>query len=175
MKEFRRRERSEREEAVALAIARRYASVERAARVGISGARAAERAFGARAVARLPELLRRRVSNELVPVLPANLPPAAPARLPVSERSGAAAVYLPACINRIFGNPAGSEPQPSLPEALTAVSARAGLPLWIPDDVAGHCCATPWSSKGFQRGQDHMAGKTAAALWRWSDGGACRS
>jgi D-lactate dehydrogenase len=111
------------------------------------------------------------VSNELVPVLPANLPSAAPARLPASERSGAAAVYLPACINRIFGNPAGSEPQPSLPQALVAVSARAGLPVWIPDDVAGHCCATPWSSKGFQRGQDHMAKKTAAALWRWSDGG----
>jgi D-lactate dehydrogenase len=171
MKEFRRRERSDREESVALAIAHRYASVERAARAGISGARAAQRVFGAGAVARLPELLRRRVSNELVPVVPANLPPAAPARLPRSERSGAAAVYLPACINRIFGNPAGSEPQPSLPEALSAVSARAGLPLWIPDDVAGHCCATPWSSKGFQRGQDHMASKTAAALWRWSDGG----
>jgi D-lactate dehydrogenase len=89
----------------------------------------------------------------------------------VSERSGASAVYLPACINRILGNPAGSEQQPSLPEALSAVSARAGLALWIPDDVAGHCCATPWSSKGFLRGGDHMAKKTAAALWRWSDGG----
>jgi D-lactate dehydrogenase len=51
------------------------------------------------------------------------------------------------------------------------VSARAGLPLWIPGDVAGHCCATPWSSKGYSRGHDHMAAKTAAALWRWSDGG----
>ena len=41
MKEFRRRERSEREQAVALAIARRYASVERAARGGLAAARAA--------------------------------------------------------------------------------------------------------------------------------------
>ena len=31
--------------------------------------------------------------------------------------------------------------------------ARAGLPLWIPDDVAGHCCATPWSSKGYRARQ----------------------
>src|SRR6185437_5400734 len=57
----------------------------------------------------------------------------------------------------------------SLPQALVALSARAGLPLWIPPDAAGHCCATPWSSKGYRRGQDRMAAKTAAALWRWSD------
>jgi D-lactate dehydrogenase len=87
-------------------------------------------------------------------------------------REGAAAVYLPACINRIFGNACGSEHELSLPDALVAVSARAGQPVWIPPDAAGHCCATPWSSKGYRRGHDHMAAKTAAALWRWSDAGA---
>jgi D-lactate dehydrogenase len=171
VKEFRRRERSDREEAVALAVAERYASVERAARAGLSTARIAGSLLGDRRVAALPELLRRRVSSELVPALPDQPPVAAPARLAHTARDGAAAVYLPACINRIFGNPRGLEDDPSLPEALVAVSARAGLPLWIPDDVAGHCCATPWSSKGYRRGQDHMAAKTAAALWRWSDGG----
>jgi D-lactate dehydrogenase len=99
-------------------------------------------------------------------------------------------VYMPACLNRIFGKPRGGAPgggeraaaggagssvgaaqAPSLPQALVSVSARAGLPLWIPDDVAGNCCATPWSSKGYRRGHDHMAAKTAASLWRWSDGG----
>jgi D-lactate dehydrogenase len=171
VKEFRRRERSDREEAVALSIARRYATVERAARSGLAGANAAAGVLGVQAVAKVPELLRRRVSAELVPTLPTTLPQAAPARLPRTAREGAAAVYLPACINRIFGNPARSEREPSLPEALVAVSARAGLPVWIPHDVAGHCCATPWSSKGYRRGQDHMAAKTAAALWRWSEGG----
>ena len=43
--------------------------------------------------------------------------------------------------------------------------------MWIPPDVAGHCCATPWSSKGYSRGQRFMAARTAAALWRWSDEG----
>jgi D-lactate dehydrogenase len=52
-----------------------------------------------------------------------------------------------------------------------AVSARAGLPLWIPPDAAGNCCATPWSSKGYERGQRFMARRTAASLLRWSDGG----
>jgi len=168
VKELRRRERSEREEAVALALADRYASVERAARAGLSAAGVASRIVGDRAVAKLPELLRRRVSSELIPTLP-DPPPRAAAPLPQTSREGAAAVYLPACVNRIFGNPPGVAQELSLPQALVALSARAGLPLWIPPDAAGHCCATPWSSKGYRRGQDRMAAKTAAALWRWSD------
>jgi len=170
VKEFRRRERSAREESVALKLAERYASVERAARAGLSGAAAASSVLGPRTVARIPELVRRRVSAELVPTLPDSPPPAA-TQLPQTARDGAAAVYLPACINRIFGNPERFASEPSLPEALVAVSARAGLAVWIPPDVAGHCCATPWSSKGYSRGHDYMAAKTAAALSRWSDGG----
>jgi D-lactate dehydrogenase len=168
VKEFRRRERGEREEAVALALAKRYASVERAARAGL-GARAA---LGERTTDRALRRLRRRVSAELVPV-PGDieLRPAGP--LPQTAREGAAAVYLPACINRIFDGASAATPggDLSLPHALVEVSARAGLPLWIPPDVAGHCCAVPWSSKGYRRGRELMAGKTAAALWRWSEQG----
>ncbi len=193
VKELRARERSEREETVALAIAKRYGAVERAVRAGLAATGTLAVVVGQRPLARVPELLRRRVSSELVPTLPANVPRAAPPQMPVTQRDGAVAVYLPACLNRIFGNPRGAEPAgspgtgpagslhagspvggepaPSLPQALVSVSARAGLPLWIPDDVAGHCCATPWSSKGYRRGHEHMAAKTAAALWRWSDGG----
>jgi D-lactate dehydrogenase len=97
----------------------------------------------------------------------AALPPPAPA-LPSTARDGAAAVYLPACINRIFGYDSGA----SLPQALVDVSARAGLPLWIPDDVAGHCCSAPWSSKGYREGHAAMARITLDALWRWSGEGA---
>jgi D-lactate dehydrogenase len=80
-------------------------------------------------------------------------------------------VYLPACINRIFGNPRGAEPSPTLPEALCALSARADAPLWIPPDVAGTCCATPWSSKGYRAGHREMARRTAARILRWTDEG----
>lgn len=186
VKELRARERSEREEAVALAIAKRYGTLERATRAGLVAAGAAADVLGQRAIASVPAALRRRVSSELMPTLPDNVPPAAPSHLPVTQRSGAAAVYMPACLNRIFGNPRNTgspinralgdtsgalADAPSLPQALVEVSARADLPLWIPSDVSGHCCATPWSSKGYSAGHDHMAAKTAAALWRWSDGG----
>ncbi len=169
VKELRGRERGEREEAVALAVARRYAALERGARGGLAATRVAAELVGQPRLARIPELLRRRVSAELVPTLPASVPPAAPARMPGTERRGAAAVYLPACLNRILGNPRDGEQRPSLPQALVEVSARAQLPLWIPDDLAGHCCATPWSSKGYRRGHAYMAARTAAALWRWSE------
>ncbi len=171
IKGFRARERSAREEAVALALARRYGHFERAARLGLAGVAAAAALAGERSLARVPAAIRTRVSSDVIPTLAPNLPPAAPARLPATRRDGAAAVYLPACINRIFGNARGAAATPSLPEALVALSARAGLPVWIPDDVGGHCCATPWSSKGYRRGHGHMAAKTAAALWRWSDHG----
>jgi D-lactate dehydrogenase len=79
-------------------------------------------------------------------------------------------VYLPACINRIFGPARGGGPSLTVPEALVAVSARAGVPLWIPPDVAGRCCATPWSSKGYRAGGDFMAAETSAAGRRTDDG-----
>jgi D-lactate dehydrogenase len=194
VKELRARERSQREETVALTIAKRYGAVERATRTGLTAAGAAADVLGQRAIAGVPSALRRRVSSELVPTLPEHLPHAAPSHLPATQRSGATAVYMPACLNRIFGNPrdagsaatgqalgrgggspskAGGSPgeASSLPQALVDVSARAGMPLWIPSDVSGHCCGTPWASKGYSAGHDHMAAKTAAALWRWSDGG----
>jgi D-lactate dehydrogenase len=116
-------------------------------------------------------LARRAISHELLPAWSDALPGPAKSRLPSTPRDGAAAVYFPACINRIFGNPRGRAAEPSLPEALVAVSARAGRPLWIPDDVAGKCCATPWSSKGYRRGHEHMARAVADALLRWTGDG----
>lgn len=52
-----------------------------------------------------------------------------------------------------------------------AVSARAGMPVWIPDDIAGSCCGLPWSSKGFGAAHAHKANEMVAKLWRWSDEG----
>jgi D-lactate dehydrogenase len=43
--------------------------------------------------------------------------------------------------------------------------------VWIPEDAPGHCCGTPWSSKGHPDGHALMARKTADALSRWSDEG----
>ncbi len=92
------------------------------------------------------------------------LPKAGSAELPATIHTGAAAVYFPSCTNRIFaGSPAA---------ALVEVSARAGLPVWIPADVTGSCCGLPWSSKGFSGAHRFKANETIAKLWRWSGEGA---
>jgi D-lactate dehydrogenase len=171
IKELRNHEHSERAERVALSAAKHYALLERAARAGLRTGGLAARAVGDDALGKATAALRRRVGAEKLPQWSEGMPLAAPSRLPSTASDGAAAVYLPACINRIFGNPRGGPPGPTLPEALVAVSARAGMPLWIPPDVAGHCCGVPWSSKGHREGHEHMAAKTAAALTRWSEGG----
>jgi D-lactate dehydrogenase len=54
---------------------------------------------------------------------------------------------------------------------MVAVSARAGQPVWIPDDVAGNCCSVPWNSKGYTEGAALMANRTVSSLWRWSSEG----
>ena len=164
VKAFRTRQTTGRGEKAALALAKRWAAVERAARAGLRAGHAT-RGVVPRAAA---ELLRRAVSNELVPTWPESMPRPAPARLPATRGDGAAAVYMPACVNRIFG---AADGEPTVVAAVVAVSARAGTPVWIPPDAPGHCCATPWSSKGYPEAHAFMAAKTAAALWRWSDGG----
>ncbi len=101
--------------------------------------------------------------------------------LPSTAREGAAAVYVPSCTNRIFGLPAGgpkgdayrreSAHRRSVVEALVEVSARAGLPVWIPDDVAGSCCGLPFGSKGLSAAATHQQEEMAERLRRWSGDG----
>ncbi len=93
-----------------------------------------------------------------------DLPKAGSAKLPATIHTGAAAVYVPSCTNRIFaGSPAA---------ALVEVSSRAGLPVWIPPDLEGSCCGLPWSSKGFAEAHRYKANEMATRLWRWSGEGA---
>ncbi len=148
IKEFRHEHHSERIERAGSEVARRYGLVERAARGGL------------------------RVGGGVARRLRPSIPGAAPGQLPFTVREGATAVYMPACINRILGNATNADPHPTVPEALVALSRRAGRPVWIPDDVSGHCCGVPWSSKGFASGRELMAARTRSALLRWSNGGA---
>jgi D-lactate dehydrogenase len=167
IKSFRRSEHGERAERRARALASRWGRVESAARAGLR----AGRVLGGVPVRAGARAARALLSDELVPDFPKGMPRAASARLPATSREGAAAVYMPACVNRIFGRPRGAPAGPELPEALVEVSRRAGLPVWIPEDVAGHCCAVPWSSKGYDQAHELMANRTVEALWRWSSEG----
>jgi D-lactate dehydrogenase len=167
-KTFRRAESTPGRERVALMIARRWAAAEKLARAAIGASDVIQRTVGVRALTGLTAAVRLVVSDDLMPSVPGPMPRAQLRKLPPTTREGAAAAYFPACINRIFGRNPGQQRHPSLPQALVEVSARAGKPLWIPADVAGKCCSTPWSSKGYNRGHRWMAAATCDALWEWS-------
>jgi D-lactate dehydrogenase len=162
VKELRAARHGPRSEALALRAAKRWGAVEAAARAAL----------------RLGGPLARRTGRGR------GLPGAASAGPPATARQGAAAVYVPSCTNRIFGRcpaeggarlPApgggGGERQRGLADALVEVSARAGLPLWIPEGVAGSCCGLPWSSKGFPAAHSHKANELVERLWAWSGEG----
>ncbi len=169
IKHLRHLEHGPRSEAVAASAARHFVKVERGARLAVGMAGGAARVVGHGALRTLTRAARGVVSKELIPDWSPNMPPAATS-LPATRRDGAAAVYFTACVNRIFGR-AGDLRKPSLQEAMVEVSARAGMPLWIPDDIGGHCCATIWHSKGYEEGNGIMANRTVESLWRWSDDG----
>ncbi|MFF2195962.1 FAD-binding and (Fe-S)-binding domain-containing protein [Streptomyces sp. NPDC058157] len=166
MREFRHRRHGPREERAAALAAERFRTVEAAARLAVAVAGRA----GDRAPAALTRAARRIVRPDLVPQWLPRLPGAAARRLPPTRRVGAAAVYYPACVNRIFGGPA-DRPGPSLPEAVVALAERAGRPVWIPGDVHGTCCATIWHSKGYEAGTRLMANRITEAAWGWTAGG----
>jgi D-lactate dehydrogenase len=172
IKQLRQREHGSRSEEIAFSIARNWASVEKVARISLAATELASKIAGVGLVQAVTSVARSVVSKDLMPAVPGPMPLPAPSRLPETVKHGAAAVYFPACINRMFGrDPTQSRRAPSLPETLVTLSARAGKPLWIPPDVAGLCCATPFSSKGYQKAHDYMATAMVDALWRWSDHG----
>jgi len=142
VKEMRQERHTPRAERAALATAKRWGTVEKASRAGL----------------RIGGPLARRTKRGKA------LPGPASAQLPTTQREGAAAVYVPSCTNRIFaGSPV---------EALVEVSGRAGLPVWIPAEVAGSCCGLPWSSKGLGDAHRHKANEMVERLWEWSGEGA---
>jgi D-lactate dehydrogenase len=149
VKELRTEAHSERAEGAALAAAKRWGGVEKASR-------AALRAGG--------PLARRTRRGK-------GLPGAASGKLPATAREDAAAVYVPSCTNRIFGRYEGDGPA-GVAEALVEVSRRAGLLLWIPEEVAGSCCGLPFGSKGFTAAHRHKANEMVERLWEWSGEGA---
>ena len=168
--EFRAMETTPTADNVALRLAKNWTAVEKAARVGLSATHAFSSLFGVKPLTALTGVARAVASPDLIPSVPGPMPRAAQA-LPSTQKSGAAAVYFPACINRMFGRDPSSPASPSLPEVFITLSNRAGKPLWIPPDVAGLCCATPWKSKGYPKGHEFMAKSIADAMLRWSDGG----
>ncbi len=177
VKELRQERHTERAEAAALATAKRWGAVEAVSRLALRlGGPLARRTKRGRG---LPGPARWGAGGDPLPTKAGSVGRGSPP----APSSAAAAVYVPSCTNRIFGPTGADGPEtghidtfeahrPSVVEALVTVSRRAGLPVWIPDDVAGSCCGLPWGSKGFDRAHRHKANEMIERLWAWSGEGA---
>jgi D-lactate dehydrogenase len=171
MKQFRHLEHSQPQEWIAEKIAEHWGAVEPVARASMFAGNAAAKLLGDGTVRSILNAARKVISPELLPSWMESLPMPASSKPPHTTEEGAAAIYFPACINRIFGGSKLSRHKISLAEAFVAVSERAGYPLFIPPDVVGNCCATVWHSKGYNAGNILMANRVVDSMWRWSQQG----
>jgi D-lactate dehydrogenase len=170
IREFRAMETTPTADRLALRLAKNWKAVERIARASLSATHAFSALFGIKLLTALTAAARAVANPDLIPSMPGPMP--RPARVVRSnQKDRAVAVYFPACINRMFGRDPNAPASPSLPEAFVTLSERAGKPLWIPPDVAGLCCSTPWKSKGYPEGHEFMAKSIAQAMLRWSESG----
>ncbi|MDQ7992332.1 MAG: FAD-binding and (Fe-S)-binding domain-containing protein [Propionicimonas sp.] len=90
----------------------------------------------------------------------------APRRRP-KPQAEPTAVYLPACVNVMFGPLEG----PGVQVSFEALCAKAGLTLLVPEEIESLCCGTPWSSKGIPDGYEAMKARVLPAIRRATDNG----
>lgn len=151
------------------ALARHFGLAESLVKAALTVGHGVQRVLGPRAMPALTRVARRVWGSDVPQWTPA-MPLPAPA-LPRTPRVGAAAVYVPACVGRLFGASPGDADALSLQRALVTVAARAGRPVWIPDDVHGTCCGTAFSSKGLVGGHRQAANDAIERCWTWSEEG----
>ncbi len=150
-------------------IARHFELTEWALRWALRLGHAAQAVIGLGGMRRVTRTLKRFAGDNLAEWMPDT--PHAAGPVPRTRRAGAQAIYFPACISRVMGRLPGEPADRSLMELTVELGRRAGVPLHIPRDVAGTCCGTPFSSKGFSGAHFTMINAAIERFWKWSEQG----
>jgi D-lactate dehydrogenase len=110
------------------------------------------------------------LGEDNVPLWSTELPGGGPSReRPRPEATAPVdAVYLPACVNVMFGPADGGA---GVQLSFEALCAKAGLTLLVPEEISSLCCGTPWSSKGIPDGYAAMRDKVLPVIRAASDNG----
>lgn len=154
-------------EKTALWLSEHFTGVEKALAFGVQLAHAAESVIGVKTIIRLTRF-GEKLTGLTLPKWNTAVPHV-PARLPATQRTEAAYVYFPSCISRRMGVPKPG--MASLAETLVTVAKRAGVSLWIPQDVDGNCCGMPFGSKGYTAAYQATRQRTLERFWEWSEHG----
>lgn len=126
------------------------------------------------AVTALNQVARKAVGTDQLPLWTAELPRGGrarrrdvsqpqpnPGRQPNPDRQPDA-VYLPACVNTMFGPADGG---PGVQVSFEQLCGQAGLTLQVPDQIESLCCGTPWSSKGIPEGYAAMRDRVLPVIY----------
>jgi D-lactate dehydrogenase len=151
-------------------IARNFAHTETLARMALRMGHTAEKLIGTSGVVKLSEWMQRMTGGALA-TWSKDMPHAATRSFPETQKAVAVAVYFPSCISRVMGRIPGEPKDMNLMEAFVTLAQRAGRPVYLPPDVAGTCCGTPFSSKGFDRANAIALNNAFEKLWQWTERG----
>jgi D-lactate dehydrogenase len=153
----------------AVQIARNFAATESLLRWSLRLGHAAQSLLGDKAVISASHLMNSILGDHAPEWMPDT--PHAAGPIPATSRVGAQAVYFPSCISRTVGRLPGEPNDQSLMEVMLELGRRAGVLLYLPSDVAGTCCGTPFSSKGLADAHKTAINAAIERCWRWSEQG----
>lgn len=135
-------------------LAERFKQLELGLKISLGAGKLGQTLLGSRLMNQLLAGLRKLLPLDL-PDWHAQYPPPNLKALPSADKN-ADYVYFPSCLTRNLGY-AG---RPDLPHTLVRLARRGGEDLWVPPQIAGHCCGLPFSSKGYTRTGEAMRAKT---------------
>ncbi|QYH37025.1 FAD-binding and (Fe-S)-binding domain-containing protein [Salinibacterium sp. M195] len=108
------------------------------------------------------------LGDDVLPLWSSELPAGGGRRArPAPDASAAIdAVYVPACVNAMFGpaTRADGTRGPGVQASFEELCARAGVTVLVPENIDSLCCGTPWSSKGLPEGAAIMQDRVLASL-----------
>jgi D-lactate dehydrogenase len=159
---------------IAVTISRNMKLTEFGARFALGAGHAVQSVFGLpvmRGITAVLDKASRGLMDEAFWQWCAEMPRPRRGALPVRPSKNAEAVYFPACISRIMGALPGESEETNVMQALLSVADRAGVKLYVPEDIEGNCCGVPFSSKGFEAANHATVDHTIENFFRWSNGG----
>lgn len=145
-------------------VSRNFGLAEAMVRLALNAGKISNHIFGKKFMPRLTGLLQKVIGSlpSWWPELPT--PPLWRKQTYVS----ADFIYLSACIQRMMGNDAE---EGSVQDAMMEVSKKAGILLWLPPEIKGHCCGQAFSSKGYFEAARIRQRALIDALWDWTEAG----
>lgn len=167
VKRLRRENHSNRQNKLALQVAKRFGWFEKAARLGLKTGTGLNRLLGSGFMPGLTGMARK-----ILPAIPHWSVQFGKLQLNYQlngkrdakkNASTLQVLYFPACISRMMGG--------ETIDAFQSVCKKAGIEVTFPDPVGGTCCGQIFSSKGFAEAYRYKANETMERIWRASEEG----